>query len=616
MNNTFNESNIVIIKKNGSHEKWNSEKILRAVGKSANRVLVTFTEEEQEKILTLVKEKLAKLNKNKIAIFEMHSAVEYALNNVNEEVAKAYKDFRNYKTEIGEMMDLVQTEENRIRYIGDKSNANKDAKLVATKRSLIYGEYSTLSFEKFHLTKEERQAARDGYIYIHDKDSRKDTMNCFSRDTRFITDRGVRSFYDFCEGEEIKVLTHKGNWKKAIVKSYGYQKLQKVTFKRAKGNKKEVFCTENHRWILKDGMETTSLSVGDKLIAAPNIADINWDLMNKSEKLLWCLGFGFADGSIVKDNELKIMHIRLCGDKVKYANRFEDVGYNVTYPESLSGDGMVRINHIHSKEIPWLILNHTNTKYFIDGWLCADGNAGAYKSNKYRGIQVTGNANDYIYDLLNVSGYYVTNKKDLTGQETNYGVRTEKTISYGFHSNQSDRTWVVESIEPAYVNGNAQVWCLEVEDDHSFVLENGIPTGNCCLFDMKKVLTGGFEMGNMWYNEPNTLDTGFDVMGDVILATAAQQYGGFTVPEVDTLLEPYAEKSYEIHFKNYIEVAKEAATLTDGKPNEYSMSLLYEKADEYAMRKLKRECEQGMQGIEYKLNTVGSSRGDYPEYQI
>ena len=315
MNNTFNESNIVIIKKNGSHEKWNSEKILRAVGKSANRVLVTFTEEEQEKILTLVKEKLAKLNKNKIAIFEMHSAVEYALNNVNEEVAKAYKDFRNYKTEIGEMIDLVQTEENRIRYIGDKSNANKDAKLVATKRSLIYGEYSTLSFEKFHLTKEERQAARDGYIYIHDKDSRKDTMNC-------------------------------------------------------------------------------------------------------------------------------------------------------------------------------------------------------------------------------------------------------------------------------------------------------------CLFDVKNVLSGGFEMGNLWYNEPKTLDVAFDVIGDIVLATAAQQYGGFTVPEVDTLLEPYAEKSYEIHFKNYIEVAKEAATLTDGKPNEYSMSLLYEKADEYAMRKLKRECEQGMQGIEYKLNTVASSRGDYPLDQI
>ena len=30
------------------------------------------------------------------------------------------------------------------------------------------------------------------------------------------------------------------------------------------------------------------------------------------------------------------------------------------------------------------------------------------------------------------------------------------------------------------------------------------------------------------------------------------------------------------------------------------------------MKKVKREFEQGFQGIEYKLNTVGSSRGDYP----
>ena len=36
------------------------------------------------------------------------------------------------------------------------------------------------------------------------------------------------------------------------------------------------------------------------------------------------------------------------------------------------------------------------------------------------------------------------------------------------------------------------------------------------------------------------------------------------------------------------------------------------KAIEYAWKKTRRECEQGYQGIEYKLNSVGSSRGDYP----
>ena len=70
-----------------------------------------------------------------------------------------------------------------------------------------------------------------------------------------------------------------------------------------------------------------------------------------------------------------------------------------------------------------------------------------------------------------------------------------------------------------------------------------LDTMNCCLFDVGAVLSGGFEMGNVWYNEPKTLDTAFDVMGDIVLSTAAQQYGGFTVPEVDKILAPYAEKS-------------------------------------------------------------------------
>ena len=69
-------------------------------------------------------------------------------------------------------------------------------------------------------------------------------------------------------------------------------------------------------------------------------------------------------------------------------------------------------------------------------------------------------------------------------------------------------------------------------------------TINCCLFDMQKVLEGGFEMGNLWYNEPKTLSVAFDVIGDVILSTASQQYGGFTVPEIDKILDKYAYKSY------------------------------------------------------------------------
>ena len=133
-----------------------------------------------------------------------------------------------------------------------------------------------------------------------------------------------------------------------------------------------------------------------------------------------------------------------------------------------------------------------------------------------------------------------------------------------------------------------------------------LDTFNCCLFRIGKVMKNGFEMGNVWYNEPNSLDTAFDVMGDIILSTAAQQYGGFTVPEVDKILAPYAEKSYWKYRKEYANICgyieKDNGTLITNTSS----------AEEWVMKKIQRDFEQGWQGIEYKLNTVGSSRGDYP----
>lgn len=122
-------------------------------------------------------------------------------------------------------------------------------------------------------------------------------------------------------------------------------------------------------------------------------------------------------------------------------------------------------------------------------------------------------------------------------------------------------------------------------------------TMNCCLFDMANVLKDGFEMSNIWYTEPKTLQTAFNVMGDVIINTTAMQYGGFTVPEVDTVLKKYAKLTYKKYYNEYLNIKGDSFT---------------DDADKYAWDKVKRECEQGYQGIEYKLNTVSSSRGDYP----
>lgn len=121
-------------------------------------------------------------------------------------------------------------------------------------------------------------------------------------------------------------------------------------------------------------------------------------------------------------------------------------------------------------------------------------------------------------------------------------------------------------------------------------------TMNCCLADISSILKGGFEMGNVWYNEPKTLDTVFDVISDLVLSMASQQYGGYTLPEVDKILEPYAERTFEKYTNRYME----------------RFHITREEAEKMAMEDINREFEQGFQGWEYKFNTVASSRGDYP----
>ena len=294
-----------VIKKDGTLEKYNEQKIINACNKAANRAMVDLSDNDYQVICNAVWDKLVENDLENTEIYEMHNIVESVLEEYYPLVAKMYKEYRNYKKDFVHMMDKVYERSQTIRYIGDKSNANTDSALVATKRSLTYNELSSELYKKFFLTLNEKQAMKDGYIYIHDRSARRDTFNC-------------------------------------------------------------------------------------------------------------------------------------------------------------------------------------------------------------------------------------------------------------------------------------------------------------CLFKIGEVMKNGFEMGNVWYNEPNSLDTAFDVMGDIILSTAAQQYGGFTVPEVDKILSPYAEKSYWKYRKEYAKICENIE-----KDNNIKI-VNTSNAEEYAIKKIKRDFEQGWQGIEYKLNTVGSSRGDYP----
>ena len=172
------QKDVKVIKKDGSLERFNVQKVIDAVGKSAYRALTKFTEDEKKHICQYVINKVDELETDEIPIPIMHNIVESALEDVKPIVAKSYRDYRNYKQDFVKMMDDVYKKSQSIMYVGDKENANTDSALVSTKRSLIFNQFNKELYQKFFMTTEEIQACRDGYIYVHDMSARRDTMNC------------------------------------------------------------------------------------------------------------------------------------------------------------------------------------------------------------------------------------------------------------------------------------------------------------------------------------------------------------------------------------------------------------------------------------------------------
>lgn len=117
---------------------------------------------------------------------------------------------------------------------------------------------------------------------------------------------------------------------------------------------------------------------------------------------------------------------------------------------------------------------------------------------------------------------------------------------------------------------------------------------NCCLFDIGAILKGGFEMSNVVYTEPKTVLSALQVVGDITLVATAQQFGGFTLAELDKVLLPYVMKSLDASLEKYRE-----------------LGLPEDKVQAQADKDVIRELEQGFQSLELKLNTVPCSRGDF-----
>lgn len=306
--------------------------------------------------------------------------------------------------------------------------------------------------------------------------------NCGTKSTQFVSNTGVLAFADCADGDRVTVFTHTGTWRPATVRAYGRGDVHRITLQR--GNSyQEVEFTADHRWLLEDGTVTTSLKEGDRLWRTPDpFAGWDYDNADVDEKLYWAYGFVYGDGTLVKKaGKYTSSMVRLCGEKVRFLERFQELGFSHSYPPSQDNEPTVYTGR-YLKGLPDPGRDGVGrVRAFVRGWLDADGcrntNGGP---NEFSSIQVTGQESvNFVRKMFPAVGAYITGEKDMTGQETNYGVRSDTTVLFrlmftnGTSPNTSYRVAKIDRPR------RADLWCLEVDGDRSFVLPSGVVTGNC-----------------------------------------------------------------------------------------------------------------------------------------
>lgn len=585
-----------VIKRNGITESFNINKIVEAVAKAVIEVDGSADYDFAKSVGEKVKEKC--LSQKMVSVEDIQNYVEEILMESNrKDIARAYVRYR-YERELARQRKTDKAILNMIQGMDEywsKENSNKNAELVTVQRDYLAGITSTDIAKNYIFPKDIIKAHEEGIVHQHDMDylAQNTLHNCFLRDTRFITKEGMRSFNDFNDGDIIEVLSIDGQYHKAKVKQYGTQPLYKYTFYSGKKEyTHEIIATENHRWILKDGTETTALSVGDKLCKAPVIypQNLDWDTLTHTEQLMWCKGFGLGDGT--KEYGTNSTRIRLCEEKdLQYLNRFTIDGCSIRNTKFNNEDREVVIYN-YRKTIPEFA-SIKELQCFINGLYCADGRKKQMANGKYNFSLQSSSLEviNFLREKAGTAGLYITRENERTGEITNFTSSKGRpyTVLFSFN-NDFYFNYTVLNKE---FYGEDNVWCLEVEDTHNFILEYGIPTGNCELINLEDMLQNGTVVNNVKINKPHKLITAMTITTQIMASVAANSYGGESISLAH--LAPFVRNSYNLYLEKY---------------KKYNLD--EETVKKLAKEDLNKEIIDAVQTFNYQLSTLFTLNGQSP----
>ena len=128
------------------------------------------------------------------------------------------------------------------------------------------------------------------------------------------------------------------------------------------------------------------------------------------------------------------------------------------------------------------------------------------------------------------------------------------------------------------------------------------PMFNCCLINLEDMLKNGTCINGKKIGSPKSFQVACTVTTQIIAQVASGQYGGQSINGIDRILAPYVRKSFDKYFKDAL----------DDQKNIYKIEPNEEMAREVALKRTKKEVKDGIQTMQYQINTLMTTNGQAP----
>lgn len=116
---------------------------------------------------------------------------------------------------------------------------------------------------------------------------------------------------------------------------------------------------------------------------------------------------------------------------------------------------------------------------------------------------------------------------------------------------------------------------------------------NCCLVNLKDMLTNGFKMNGVKIEQPKGIQTAMTLASQIVMAVGSSQYGGISFNRIDEVLAPYVHKTYD----KWLQIAYDSGISSP---------------DEFAKSRTRKDVYDACQTFEYQVNSMTCTSGQTP----